>query len=246
MQATGRCLQGRGIPVRTGWMASSHLKGETRRSARIKSSPTIRILNRKTSAPASLTPPELRAATRHSAEGGGSGCALEKRRDGTQDRSYLLRAQLTDFLDHQRFVRRENFPRPHIARQLQTSARKIGPVQPDGPRVCLRFAGDLAEDPITAPGVSKHEGWPDLALREIRERKRNENYRTRCRCCHAVSSSGLFQSSAKAASLSRAHSPAPLAASSGMIMTKARWLRSNCTGFASFTEPCSSISASSV
>jgi hypothetical protein len=102
----------------------------------------------------------------------------EKSHDRLQDGANLLRAQLPYLLKHQRLVRGEKFARPHVTGQRQTSADEIMPIQADGARVCLRLARDLAENPITAPDIGEHKGRADLALREIRERKRDEYYRT--------------------------------------------------------------------
>ena len=69
-------------------------------------------------------------------------------------------------------------------------------------------ARDLTQHAIPAPDVGTYIRRTQLAPREVREGKLNENSRTRCRCDHASSSSGRFQSSPSAASLSNAVSDA--------------------------------------
>jgi len=83
-------------------------------------------------------------------------------------------------------------------------------------------------------------------LRQIRERKRHQDYRSFCRCAHAASSSGRFQSSASAPSLSSEGSSVGAEGSSSRMVTKALLGHGNSTCSASMTFPCSSTTASTV
>lgn len=67
-----------------------------------------------------------------------------------------------------------------------------------------------------------------------------------CRCDHASSSSGRFQSSASTASLSSALSDTLVTGRSSMIITSAHRAAERWTGSSSHTLPCSSIIASTV
>jgi hypothetical protein len=102
----------------------------------------------------------------------------EKSRNCLKDAAHLLRAQVPDLFKHQSFIRGEKFARPHVTDQCLSSGGKIGPVQADGARVGIRLARDLAKNQIPALDFGKDKGRADLALREIRKRKRNEDYRT--------------------------------------------------------------------
>ena len=86
-------------------------------------------------------------------------------------------------------------------------------------------------------------GRPELRLREVGERKRNENYPAGCRCDHAASSSGRFQS-ASAASLSSAVSS--LRGASSRIVTSARRGPGSWTSSSRRTFPLESTTASRV
>ena len=94
--------------------------------------------------------------------------------------------QLTDRFDHQGFVCSENFTRSHVACELQSTAGKVRFIQLDSTFVRIGLAGDLAKNPITAFGVGQDQCRADLALGKILKRKRNQNYRTGCRCFHAA------------------------------------------------------------
>ena len=95
------------------------------------------------------------------------------------------------------------------------------------------------------PGICHDDCRAKFRLRQIRERKRHENYEACCRCDHAASSSARFQSSAKAASLSSVASWAS-EGSSSRIVTSARCRRSRWSGLSRRTAPCSSTMASMV
>jgi hypothetical protein len=74
----------------------------------------------------------------------------------------------------------------------------------------------------------------------------NKRYGSCCKCDHAASSSGRFQSSASVGSLSRAVSLATTTGASSSMVTRARRVEDSYTGSRSFTFPRSSITASTV
>jgi hypothetical protein len=86
---------------------------------------------------------------------------------------------------------------------------------------------------------------PHLGLRQVRERKRNEDYFPGCGCDHAASSSGRDQSTASAASASNAASPSTAAGSSKTVTCARRGLATWISP-GNRTRPAASTSASTV
>ena len=116
----------------------------------------------------------------------------------------------------------------------------------DGAIVAIRPARHLAKNPVISAGVRHHDCRAQFRLREIREGKRHQHYGSFCRCAHAASSSGRFQSSASALSLSNAVSRIGAAGSSSRMVTRARRGHGSSTCSASLTVPRSSTVASTV
>src|SRR6185436_733770 len=77
--------------------------------------------------------------------------------------------------------------------------------QGNGQSISIRIARDLIQDPIASTDSRQHDSWSEFRLRQIGKREWDQNYFTGCRCDHAESSSGRFQS-ARASSLSAAAS----------------------------------------
>src|SRR5580693_4545791 len=80
---------------------------------------------------------------------------------------------------------------------------EIRKVQLNGCGIAVRFTGDLGKDPVAPTGFGQHNGRAKLGRRQVREREVNYDDLAGCKCAHAASSSGRFQSSARAASLKR-------------------------------------------
>ena len=85
-----------------------------------------------------------------------------------------------------------------------------------------------------------------LSAAVSRRPRQHPCYRTSPKCDHAASSSGRFQSSARARSLSKESSCSCGMGSSSRMVTKARCERDNCIGSESRTCPFSSTNASTV
>src|SRR5262249_5234645 len=104
----------------------------------------------------------------------------------------------------------------------QSTRREVRGIQGDRSRVAVWAARDLTEDPVPAPHIGETDGRPDLRLRQVRKREGNQDYFPGCRCDHAASSSGRFQSTARAASASSAASPGTTAGSSSTVTSARR------------------------
>jgi len=77
------------------------------------------------------------------------------------------------------------------------------------PRVylCPVRSAPHPKHPIAATSISQHHGGPQLGGGEVGERELDENYGLGCRCDHAASSSGRFQSSARARNAAKSVKP---------------------------------------
>ena len=113
------------------------------------------------------------------------------------------------------------------------------------PGVSVSIAGYLTQNPIASAGIGQCQSGAQLRFRQIRKWKWHQDYRARCRCDQAASSSGRFQSSASAASARSAVSEM-LAGSSSRIVTSARLADGKLTLSRKRTWPCSSMTASIV
>lgn len=147
---------------------------------------------------------------------------------------------------NQSLVSREEFSGPGKAGHSQPTVGKIVRRDGDRPVVSIRIAGHLAENPISPPNTCQDNRRAEFCLREVREGERHQRYRTSPKCDHAASSSGRFQSSARARSLSKESSCSCGNGSSSRMVTKARCARDNCNGSESRTCPFSSTVASTV
>ena len=95
----------------------------------------------------------------------------------------------------------KEFGRTRVADESKAALVEIAVREFHGAGVRIRLARDLTENSIAALRTGEHDRRTALGLRQIRKRERNEDYGACCRCDHAASSSGRFQSSANAASL---------------------------------------------
>ncbi len=102
-------------------------------------------------------------------------------------------------------------------------------------RIAVRLAGDLAEYPVASAGFRENDGRALFRSRKIGKGEPNYDDLPGCKCAHAASSSGRFQSSAKAASLNSAASLTQGASS--RIVTSARRGEVTWTGSISRTSP---------
>jgi hypothetical protein len=170
----------------------------------------------------------------------------EKGNHGVYDTCQRLGCERADLGMHEIDVGREEFARPRIAGEAQRAGREGCCVKNQGVGVALRLARDLTEHAVTTTRLRQDDGGAQFRLRKVRERESNEYYRTSCRCAHASSSSGRFQSSASDASLSNSGSRTRAAGRSSRIVTSARRAASGRTGSNSCTLPCSSMTASTV
>ena len=180
-----------------------------------------------------------------SARRAGSGASLNNRDDFIRDSFERLGTEHANFRCEKALVRREELGGPRIADQPKATVRKIVVREFHGASVRIRLARDLTKNPVAALRIGQHHRRTALGLRQIRKRERNEDYLACCRCAHAVSSSGRFQSSARDVSLRRAVSWAS-EGSSVKIVTSARWRRLRWRGSSRRTAPCSSTMASRV
>src|SRR5262245_61251735 len=106
-------------------------------------------------------------------------------------------------------VRREVFSRARKAWEASTARLEVMSLDQDGERVGVRLTGGLTEDPISSAGIGQDDGGPHSGSGEVGKWERNQDYGSCCRWAHAQSSSGRFQSSASAGSLSSAVSMQP-------------------------------------
>ena len=138
----------------------------------------------------------------------------------------------------------EQLPRTRKTVSSQSAQLKVGRPERNGMCVAVGTARNLTKNPITASCRCQADCWPNLRLRQIRERKRNQYYFPDCRYAHAASSSGRFQSAARAASLSNVASWSGETSSSRV--TNARVDGLSTTGSRSRKVPSRSMTASMV
>ena len=82
---------------------------------------------------------------------------------------------------------------------MQRARPKVRVIELQRGRIAIRFASDLTQHAVATANIGKYHSRTQLAPGEVRERELDEDYRTRCRCDHAASSSGRFQSAANPA-----------------------------------------------
>jgi len=102
--------------------------------------------------------------------------AAQNRDDGFNEVLASLGIQSGDFSHHQISAGGEQLPRPGIAVGAKRARREARRRKVDSARVAVGVARNLAQDPVTTARVGQDGGWPELGLREIGERERNENY----------------------------------------------------------------------
>ena len=120
---------------------------------------------------------------------------MNNRDDFVRDSFERLRTEHASLGSKKTLVRSEEFGWSCVAHEAKAAVLEVV----IRASVLIRLARDLAEDLVTTLRTGEHNRRTALGLRQIRERKRNENYGACCRCDHAASSSARFQSSAKAA-----------------------------------------------
>jgi len=169
----------------------------------------------------------------------------QKAHHGIDDLPEWFRLQPTNLRQDQVPAGGKELPRPRVAGDPQRARGEAG-VFEVGPEVTVRLAGHSAQDSVPAAGVGKNHRRAELGLGQIREWEAHHDCRPWWRCDHASSSSGRFQSSARAASLSSALSGAPTTGRSSKIVTRARRADGRCTGSSRRRLPCASITASTV
>ena len=157
-----------------------------------------------------------------------------------------VRTQSPDFGSQKRRMSREQFSGPCDTGHSKPACFDVLVRNCDGALVAIGPARHLAENSVISAGVRHHHCRAQFRLREIREGERHQDYRSFCRCAHAASSSGRFQSSASDLSLSNEGSRVGGAGSSSRMVTKARRGHGSSTCSASLTVPCSSTTASTV
>lgn len=166
---------------------------------------------------------------------------FQQSHDGSDDLAVFSRLQPSHFGRHQRGIGRKQLSRPRKTGAAQGTGGKIRVSNRHSCGVPIWVAGNLAEHPVAATGSGKHYRGPQLGGGKIGEGKLNENYRLGCRCDHAASSSGRFQSSASADSLKKAVSAMTV---SSTMVTMARQACARLTGSLRRTLPSFSIVAS--
>jgi hypothetical protein len=87
-----------------------------------------------------------------------------------------IRSQRGDFSYHQISAGSEQLAWPGIAVGAERARAEARWRQMHGSWVAIRIARNLAEDPVAAAGIGQDDGRPELRLRQIRERERDENY----------------------------------------------------------------------
>jgi hypothetical protein len=102
-------------------------------------------------------------------------CA-QNRDDRFDEMLTRLRIQDSDFGNHQISAGGEQFAWPGVAVGAKRARREARRRQVDRSGVTVWVARDLTEDPVITTGVGQDGGWPELRLREIGKRKRDENY----------------------------------------------------------------------
>src|SRR2546428_705672 len=140
--------------------------------------------------------------------------------DGIADATEFPWAKISHLTCDKAGMRSEEFTRTRIAGESQGAALKIGRVQTNGAGVAIRLAGDLAGYPVASAGFRENDGGAQFGSRKVGKGEPNYDDLPGCKCAHAASSSGRFQSSAKAISLSSASSLTEGASS--RIVTSAR------------------------
>ena len=122
--------------------------------------------------------------------------------------------------------------------------RKVACLNLDSERVAIRLAGDLTKNPIASSRIGQNQRRPQFGCGKIGKGEVNYDNLPGCKCAHAASSSGLFQSSANAASLKSA--PSRAGGSSSRMVTSARLGDRTRTGSTNRTSPLGSMMASTV
>ena len=102
--------------------------------------------------------------------------AVQNRDDRFDEVPVGLGHQGGDFSNHQISAGGEQLPWPGVAVRAKRARSKAGRQQVDSPWVAIWVTRHLAEDPVTTAGVGQDGSRPELRLREIGERKRDENY----------------------------------------------------------------------
>ena len=89
-----------------------------------------------------------------------------------------LRVQFARFRNEQAFVGREKLGWTCKADDPEAAPDKISVGNFDGPSVTVRIARHLAQNPVFTLGGSDHDRRTELGLRQVREGKRNQHYRS--------------------------------------------------------------------
>lgn len=82
-----------------------------------------------------------------------------------------------DLSNHQLLVGGEELAGPGVAVGAERARTEACRRQVNGSRIAVGIASDLAQDPVTATGVGQSDSWAQLSLGQVREWKRNEDYR---------------------------------------------------------------------
>ena len=151
------------------------------------------------------------------------------------------RFETSDLFFHDRCIGREKLARTSEAYPRQRTISEICVLDAHGHGIRVGIAGDLTQYPIASTGWCQSNCRTQLAGRKIGKWERDQDYGTRCRCDHASSSSGRFQSWPSDISLKSAVSET--SASSNMV-TIARHGCVRLTGSRKRTSPSGPIIAS--
>jgi hypothetical protein len=102
--------------------------------------------------------------------------AAQNRDDSADEMLAGVGIQGGDFSHHQISAGGEQFSRPRIAIGAKRARREARRWKVDSTRVAVSIACNLAQDPVTTACVGQDGCRPELGLREIGERERDENY----------------------------------------------------------------------
>jgi hypothetical protein len=102
--------------------------------------------------------------------------AAQNRDDGFDEEPTGLGIQDGDFSNHQVSAGSKQLAWPGVAIGAKRARDEARRWQVDGARIAVWAARNLAEDPVPTAGVGQNGGRPELRLREIGERERDENY----------------------------------------------------------------------